>query len=201
MPVAQVLDGCMPRLHIVQAAVAARTASREEIRAHVAPAVLPSTIGNCLLAAGLRFVCLWLGYHLHHDTAKHDYSDVVKESTGKWNGTLLSSVVRVGSICMRVMDIYMYGVDLVSIIFWSAFAHDTQAPPQASWYGRGGISYNSWSHLVLLQSKVNKARYIAQVVNPVLLPYLRQKGDVLFQEDSACPHTAVAMQLALRGVF
>ena len=39
---------------IVQAVVAAQTASREEIRAHVAPAVLPRTIGNFLLASGLR---------------------------------------------------------------------------------------------------------------------------------------------------
>ena len=36
---------------IVRAAVAA---SKEEIRAHVAPAVRPSTIGNRLLAVGLR---------------------------------------------------------------------------------------------------------------------------------------------------
>ena len=38
---------------IVQSAVAAQTASREEIWAHVAPAVSSRTIGNCLLAAGL----------------------------------------------------------------------------------------------------------------------------------------------------
>ena len=39
---------------IVHAVVAARTVSREEIRAHVvAPAVSPRTIGNRLLAAGL----------------------------------------------------------------------------------------------------------------------------------------------------
>ena len=70
--------------------------------------------------------------HLHHNTAKHGYSGVVKESTGEWNGALLSSMMRVGSICMRVMDVHVYGVDLVSI-FRSAFTHDTQAPPQAWW--------------------------------------------------------------------
>ena len=41
------------------------------------------------------------------------------------------------------------------------------------------ISYNSRSHFVFVQGKVNSARYIAQV-NPVLLPLLRQEGDVLF---------------------
>ena len=41
--------------HIVRAAVAAGTASREEIRAHVAPAESPRSIGNRLLAAGLTY--------------------------------------------------------------------------------------------------------------------------------------------------
>ena len=39
---------------IGRAAVAARTASRREIRAHLAPAMSPRTIENRLLAAGLR---------------------------------------------------------------------------------------------------------------------------------------------------
>ena len=109
--------------------------------------------------------------------------------------------MRVGSVCMRVMEIHMYGIDLVSVIFWSAFAHNTQVPPQASWCGGGGgISYNLWSHLVFLQGKVNSARYIAQVVNPVLLPFLRQEGDVLFQLDNTHPHRAAATQCALCNV-
>ena len=40
--------------HIVQAAVVTQNSSREEIQAHVATAVSPRTIGNLLLAAGLR---------------------------------------------------------------------------------------------------------------------------------------------------
>ena len=58
----------------------------------------------------------------------------------------------------------------------------------------GAISLISQSHLVFLQDKVNSAHYIAQIVNPVLLPFLRQEGDVLL------PHMAVAMQHALRDV-
>ena len=48
--------------------------------------------------------------------AKHGYSGVVKVSTGEWNGALLSSVMIIGSVCMRVMDVHVYGVDLVSVI-------------------------------------------------------------------------------------
>ena len=98
---------CRQVLHgrVVQtSAVVARTAFREEIRAHVATAVSPRTIEN---------------------TAKHGYSGGVKKSTGVWNGALLSSVMYVGSLCVRLVDIHVYVVDLTSVIFRSAFSHDT----------------------------------------------------------------------------
>ena len=137
-------------------------------------------LGTVCLQQDSDHVCLWPGYHLHHITAKHDYSGVVKESTREWNGTLLSSMLRVGSVCMRVKDVHVYGIDLVNVILQGAFAHDTQAPSQASWCGRGhqlqlvvtfGVS----------PGKVNSACYIPQVVNPMLLVFLRQEGGVLFQ--------------------
>ena len=55
-------------------------------------------IGNRLLAAELDHVCLWPGFHLHHDTVKHGYSGILEKSTGEWNGALLSSVTRVGCL-------------------------------------------------------------------------------------------------------
>ena len=51
---------------------------------------------------------------------------------------------------------------------------------------------------MLLQREVNSARYSAQIVNPVLLPFLRQEGDDPFQKGNARPHTAAARQHALR---
>ena len=47
------------------------------------------------------------------------------------------------------------------------------------------ISYNSRSHLVFLQRKVNSFRCFAEVVNPVLLQFLQHKSDLLFQQDNA----------------
>ena len=44
---------------------------------------------------------------------------------------------------------------------------------------------------MFLQSKVNSARYIAQTVNLVLLPFLRQEGDVLLQQDNAVTQRAL----------
>ena len=101
-------------------------ASREEILALIASAVSPRTLGTVSLQQHSDHMCLGPGYHLHHDTAKHSYSGVVKESTVEWNGGLLSLVMRVGSVCMRVMDVHVSGVQLASVIFRSAFAHDHQ---------------------------------------------------------------------------
>ena len=60
--------------------------------------------------------------------------------------------------------------------------------------------YNSRSHFVFLQDKVTNASCIAHVINPVLLLFLRQEGDVLFQQDSASPHTAAVTQRTIRCV-
>ena len=102
-------------------------------------------LGTVCLQQNSHHVCLWPDYHIHHDTAKHGYSGVVKESTGEWNGALLSSVMRVGPVCMQVMDVHVYAVDLVSAIFQSAFAHDTQAQPRL--YGVEGPSVGTRSHI------------------------------------------------------
>ena len=90
---------------------------------------------------------------------------------------------------MRVMDVHVYGVDLVSIILRTHSPHDTD-PNSGLMVWRGeAISY-SRSHLVFLQGKVHSARYITQV----LLPF-----HVIFQ-DNIRPHTAEVTQRVLRGV-
>ena len=53
---------------------------------------------------------------------------------------------------------------------------------------------------VFVKRKVNSASYIAEVVNPVLLPFLQKEGDVLFQQDITHPHTAAAIRCALHGL-
>ena len=47
----------------------------------------------------------------------------------------------------------------------------------------------------------NKTLYCTLMLQTkVLLPFLRQEGDVLFQQDNAHPHTAAGTQRALRAV-
>ena len=115
---------------------------------------------------------------------------IVKESTGEWDGALLSSVMRVGSVCMRVMDI------ICTVSSFGVHSPTTHRP-HLRLDAVVIISYNSWPHLAFLQGKVNSARYIAQVVNPVLLPFLRQECDVFFQQDNTRPYMAAVMQHAL----
>ena len=88
----------------------------------------------------------------------------MKELTGEWNDTLLSSVMTVGFAYMQVMDVHVYGKDLVRVIFRRAFAHGRQAPPQASWCG--AISYNLQSHLVFLQGKLT----VPAILHRLLIP-------------------------------
>ena len=99
---------------------------------------------------------------------------------------------------MRVIDVHVYDVYLVSVI--TGVHLSTTHRPYLRLHSVGAVSYNSRSQLVFLQCKLNSVRYIAQVVNPALLLFLRQEGDVLFQQDNARPHMAAAMQHALRGV-
>ena len=93
----------------------------------------------------------------------------------------------------------MYGVDLVSVIFRSAFAHDTQALTQASWC-EGAISYNSQSQLVFLQGKVNSARYIAHIVNPELLPFFYRNVICFFSRITHVDIRLLRHKRALCGV-
>ena len=78
--------------------MASRTAPREEIRAHVASAVSPEIVGNSLLAAELRSRLPLTRVPL--TPQNHQALDVMKGSTGERNSALLSSVMRVGFVCM-----------------------------------------------------------------------------------------------------
>ena len=120
---------------IPRAAVAARTEFEVEFRAHVAPGESPRTIGNCLLATGHRSLVPLdrLPLTPRHHTARLLWW----RQRVDWRGTgaLLYSVIRVGSVFMGVMDVHVYAVDLVTIIFRIEFAHNTQAPSQVSFCG------------------------------------------------------------------
>ena len=93
--------------NIVRAAVAARTASKEVIRAYGAPCVSPRIIENCLLTAGLtsRETLAMLPFTPRQRQAQLLWC--VKESTGvEWLYVVFSDESR---FCLYANDGHMYG--------------------------------------------------------------------------------------------
>ncbi|GFU71927.1 transposable element Tcb1 transposase [Trichonephila clavipes] len=58
----------------------------------------------------------------------------------------------------------------------------------------GGIGYYSCTPLVRIAGTLNSQRYISEVFEPVVLPYLQGLAIVIFQQDNARPHVARIVQ-------
>ena len=110
------------------------------------------------------------------------YSGVVKELTGEWNDALFSSVMTLYASDGHTHVWHRPGERHLPECPW----HTSSTSGFMVWRS---ISCNLQSHMVFLQGKINSAWYFAEFVNPVLLPFLRQEGNVLFEEGNAHPHT------------
>ncbi|GFU74466.1 transposable element Tcb1 transposase [Trichonephila clavipes] len=58
----------------------------------------------------------------------------------------------------------------------------------------GGIGYHSRTPLVRIADTFNSQRYISEVLEPVVLPYLQGLVTAIFQQDNAQPHVARIVQ-------
>ncbi|GFV39302.1 transposable element Tcb1 transposase [Trichonephila clavipes] len=65
--------------------------------------------------------------------------------------------------------------------------HTGPAPGIMVW---GGIGYHSRTSLVLIAGTLNSQRYISEVLEPVVLPFLQGLATAIFQQDNARPHVA-----------
>ncbi|GFV89626.1 transposable element Tcb1 transposase [Trichonephila clavipes] len=65
--------------------------------------------------------------------------------------------------------------------------HIGHAPGIMVW---GGIGYHSRTPLVHIAGTLNSQRYISEVLEPVVLPYLQGLATAIFQQDNARPHVA-----------
>ncbi|GFT02136.1 transposable element Tcb1 transposase [Trichonephila clavipes] len=57
-----------------------------------------------------------------------------------------------------------------------------------------GIGYHSRTLLVRIAGTLNSQRYISEILEPVVLPYLQGLGTTIFQQDNARPHVARIIQ-------
>ena len=117
-PLDQVLDGCIVHMHVKIDTLCEQRWPPEQQPGKKSGHMLyllchQGPLRTVCMQQDSDYMCLWPDYHLHHDTTKHSYSGVVKESTGEWNGILLSSFMKVGSVCMKIMDVHMCSVDLM----------------------------------------------------------------------------------------
>ncbi|GFW27808.1 transposable element Tcb1 transposase [Trichonephila clavipes] len=65
--------------------------------------------------------------------------------------------------------------------------HTGPAPGIMVW---GGIGYHSLTPLVRIAGTLNSQRYILEVLEPVVLPYLQVLATAIFQQDNTRPHVA-----------
>ncbi|GFV38961.1 transposable element Tcb1 transposase [Trichonephila clavipes] len=62
----------------------------------------------------------------------------------------------------------------------------------------GGIGYHSRTSLVRIVGTLNCQRYISEVLEPVVLPYLQGLVTAIFQQDNERQHVARIVQKVLR---
>ncbi|GFV53840.1 transposable element Tcb1 transposase [Trichonephila clavipes] len=58
----------------------------------------------------------------------------------------------------------------------------------------GGIGYHSCTPLVRIAVILNSQRYISEVLEPVVLPYIQGFATAIFQQDDTRPHVARIVQ-------
>ncbi|GFT22764.1 hypothetical protein TNCV_1856411 [Trichonephila clavipes] len=69
--------------------------------------------------------------------------------------------------------------------------HTGPAPGIMVW---GGIVYHSRTFLARIAGTFNSQRYISEVLEPVVLPYLQGFATAIFQQDNARLHVACIVQ-------
>ncbi|GFW33444.1 transposable element Tcb1 transposase [Trichonephila clavipes] len=63
--------------------------------------------------------------------------------------------------------------------------HTGPAPGIMVW---GGIGYHSRTALVRIAGSLNSQRYMSEVLEPVVLPYLQGLTTTIFHQDNVRPH-------------
>ncbi|GFX84936.1 transposable element Tcb2 transposase [Trichonephila clavipes] len=81
-----------------------------------------------------------------------------------------------------------------------AFALQCHTAPAAGVMVRGSIAYNTRSSLVLIRGTMTAHRYVHDILQPYVLPFMQLLPGAIFQQDNAPPHTARVSQDCLRTV-
>lgn len=183
--------------HIVRMAMVERTATSaaisQGIQCVTQQSVSARTIRRRLQYSGLsaRRPLLRLPLTLNHRRFRLQWCSERRRWTSEWHDIVFSDESR---FCLQYHDgrirVWRHrGERLLNCCVMHR--HTGPAPGVMVW---GGIGFTSRTPLVRITGTLTSQRYISEVLQPVLLPYLQGLPAATFQQDNARPHIARNVQ-------
>ncbi|KFM66907.1 Transposable element Tcb2 transposase, partial [Stegodyphus mimosarum] len=127
------------------------------------------------------------------------WSGVEHEETGlQRNGTRSSLETNPDSISAVMTIVFVWKARGERLN--PAFAVQRHIAPTAGVMVWVAIAYNTRSPLVLFRGTLTAQRYVHEILQPHVLPLMQRLPGVVYQQDSAPPHTARVSQDCLRTV-
>ncbi|GFV23058.1 transposable element Tcb1 transposase [Trichonephila clavipes] len=151
------------------------------------------TIRRRLQQSGLSARCTLLGLPLtqNHWRLRHQWCDERRMWAAEWNEVVFTDESR---ICLQHHDdrirVWRHRGERI-LNSCVMHRHTSSAPSILVW---GGIGYHSRTPLVRIVGTLNSQRYISEVLEPVVLPYLQSLATAILQQDNARPHGARIVQ-------
>ncbi|GFV14252.1 transposable element Tcb1 transposase [Trichonephila clavipes] len=145
------------------------------------------TIRRRLQQSGLsaRRPLLGLPLTQNHRRLHRQWCDERRMWVAEWNEVIFTDESR---ICLQHHDgrFRVWRIRGERVLNSCVMHHHTgPAPSIMVW---GGIGYNSRTPLVRIAGTLNIQRYISEVLEPVVLPYLQGLVTAISQQDNARPH-------------
>ncbi|GFV68189.1 transposable element Tcb1 transposase [Trichonephila clavipes] len=151
------------------------------------------TIRRRLQQSGLsaRRPLLGLPLTQNHRRLRHQWCDEKRMWAAEWNEVVFTDESR---ICLPHHDgrIRVWRHRGERMLNSCVLHHHTS--PALGIMVWGGIGYHFRTSLVRIAGTLNSQRYISEVLEPVVLPYLQGLTTAIFQQDSARPHLARIVQ-------
>ncbi|GFV26275.1 transposable element Tc3 transposase [Trichonephila clavipes] len=156
-------------------------------------AVSACTIRRRLQQSGLSARCPLRGLPLtqNHRRLRRQWCDERRMWVAEWNEVVFTDESR---ICLQHHDgrirVWRHCLErmLNSCVM---HRHTGPAPGIMVW---GGIRYHSRTLLVRIAGTLNSQRYISEVLEPVVLPYLQGLATAIFQQNNARLHVTCIVQ-------
>ncbi|GFX68372.1 transposable element Tcb1 transposase [Trichonephila clavipes] len=169
-------------------AVAANHKSRNSKRS-----VSARTIQRRLQQSGLstRRPLLGLPLTQNHRRLRRQWCDERRTWAAEWNEVIFTDESR---ICLQHHDDWIRVWRHRGERMLNSCVMHRYTGPEPGIMVWGGIGYHSRTPLVCIIGTLNSQRYIFEVLEPVVLPYLQGLTTAIFQHDNARPHVARIVQ-------